>query len=290
MHTGDGYIVNQCLNGEPEAFGLLVDKYKPGIFALIYGKVGNFQDAEDLTQEAFLNAFERLGTLRRWDNFFAWLYSIASNLCKNFHRDRKRQLHPEYVEDLEAQSPDASSMEVYREQLQHEALHDALAALPEMYRQVLTLYYLGGMTSKEISQFLGVSPNTIDKRLSRARALLKEEMITMMSTTFNEMKLQPSFTFRVVEMVKRTKLQPNFDSKWIPVGRVRNRRDCNDSVAFDFTLYPCAADRQVDWVCAARRDAGRRERRDSCRCDKDYGDYHPFQRNGEKRFRPEAEA
>jgi len=253
VHTGDGYIVNQCLNGEPEAFGLLVDKYKSGIFALIYGKVGNFQDAEDLTQEAFLNAFERLGTLRRWDNFFAWLYSIASNLRKNFHRDRKRQLRPAYyVEDLEAQSTEASSMEVYRERLQHEALHDALAALPEMYRQVLTLYYLGGMTSREIAQFLGTSPNTIDKRLSRARALLKEEMITMISTTFNEMKLQPSFTFRVVEMVKRAKLQPNFDSKWIPVGGVRNCRDCNDPVAFDFLPCAGAADWQVDWVCAAQ--------------------------------------
>ena len=51
MQTGDGHIIRQCLCGESEAFGLLVDKYKSSIYALVYAKVGNFHDAEDLTQE-----------------------------------------------------------------------------------------------------------------------------------------------------------------------------------------------------------------------------------------------
>ena len=90
MHTRDGHIVHQCLSGSAEAFALLVDKYKERIFALVYAKVGQFQDAEDLTQDVFLEAYKNLSTLRRWDNFYPWLYSIASNQCKNFHRAQKK--------------------------------------------------------------------------------------------------------------------------------------------------------------------------------------------------------
>ena len=92
---------------------------------------------------------------------------------------------------------------------------------------MLSLYYLGGMKSKEISRFLGVSPQTIDMRLSRARAKLKaalspdsigEEMITMMTTTFDEIRLQPGFTFHIVEAIKRTKIQAPPSKMTLPFG------------------------------------------------------------------------
>ena len=92
MNTSDGHIVHQCLSGNTEAFALLVDKYKERIFALVYAKVGQFQDAEDLTQDIFLNAYKKLSTLRRWDNFYSWLYSIAANRCKNFYRAQIQQV------------------------------------------------------------------------------------------------------------------------------------------------------------------------------------------------------
>ena len=82
MRTEDGYIIHKCLNGDKAAFGLLVDKYKASIYALAYSKLGNFHDAEDVTQEAFVKAYQKLRTLRRWDSFLAWLYSITSNICK----------------------------------------------------------------------------------------------------------------------------------------------------------------------------------------------------------------
>ena len=91
MHMKDGHVVHRCLSGNTEAFARLVDKYKERIFALVYAKVGQFQDAEDLTQDVFLEAYKNLSTLRRWDNFYPWLYSIASNQCKNFHRTQKRR-------------------------------------------------------------------------------------------------------------------------------------------------------------------------------------------------------
>jgi hypothetical protein len=69
MQTEDGSIIQECINGEPGAFGVLVDKYKEGIYAFVYSKLQDFQDAEDVTQEVFLRAYRGLRGLRRWESF-----------------------------------------------------------------------------------------------------------------------------------------------------------------------------------------------------------------------------
>jgi RNA polymerase sigma factor (sigma-70 family) len=218
MRTEDGYIINKCFNGEPEAFGFLVDKYRSSIFAFAYSRLRNFHDAEDIAQEVFIKAYRKLGSLKRWDNFRAWLYSITSNLCKDFIRSQESRPDGEFVEDIEQEILDSPSMDFYQEGLLRESLHEVLDSLPAIYREVLTLHYLGGMSTFEIAQFLGTSPDTIRQRLSRARAKLKEEMIAMMSTTFDQKKLQPGFTFRIVEMVKQIKIQSTPRAPWLPWG------------------------------------------------------------------------
>ena len=84
MRTEDGHIIQKCLDGDAAAFGLLVDKYKGSVYALAYAKLGDFHDAQDLTQEVFLKAYRKLRTLKRWDKFLSWLYAITSNSCKDF--------------------------------------------------------------------------------------------------------------------------------------------------------------------------------------------------------------
>jgi len=218
VRTEDGYLVNRCLNGEPEAFGFLVDRYKESVYSFAYAKLGNFHDAEDVTQEVFVKAYQKLRTLRRWDSFHAWIYSIAANLCKNWLRAKSRRPDREYIEDEGAKTLRASSMNSYRDELRRESLHEALHLLPEIHRQVLTLHYLGGMSTKEIARFLGTSPNAIIQRLYRARAKLKEEMLAMMNITFEEQRLPAGFTIRVVEMVKRMKIQPMPRTAGLPWG------------------------------------------------------------------------
>ena len=220
MYTRDGHIVHQCLSGNTEAFALLVDKYKERIFALVYAKVGQFQDAEDLTQDIFFNAYKKLSTLRRWDNFYPWLYSIATNRCKNFYRAQKQQV--DTVNLLARNSNHQPAVDADSEAGRIERLHEALASLPEMHRQVLVLRYMAGMKSKEIAETLRVSPNTINQRLVRARAKLKtilnEEMIPMIRTTLAERKLQPGFTARVVEFVRDAKIQTAPHKTALPLG------------------------------------------------------------------------
>ena len=220
MHTSDGQIVHQCLSGNTEAFAELVEKYKARIFALVYAKVGQFQDAEDLTQDVFFNAYKKLSTLKRWDNFYAWLHSSAVNRCKDFQRTKYRQIDAAYLAD-QADNHRAD-MDAHSENLRNKRLHEALASLPEIHRQVLVLRYMAGLKSKEIAERLRVSPNTINQRLMRARAKLKtalnEEMIPMIRTAFAERKLQPGFTARVVELISDAKIQTAPHKTALPLG------------------------------------------------------------------------
>ena len=208
MRTEDGYLISKCLSGERETFGLLVDKYRSSIYAFAYAKLGDFQDAEDVAQEVFVTAYRKLYTLKRWDSFLAWLYTIASNLCKKHLKLMARRVDRQYLEEQEEFVLNRPSMDAYQRKREYEPLYGALAELPEIYRQVLTLYYLGGMNTREIAQFLRISKNTIESRLRRARAKLKKEMLDMMSTTYEQQRLQPAFTFRIVEMVKHIKPTP----------------------------------------------------------------------------------
>jgi len=129
-------------------------------------------------------------------------------LCNDFLRKQAKRPDCFFVEDRDEAILGLPSIDFYEKQLVRESLHEALASLSEMYRQVLTLHYFVGMKTEEIAQFLRTSPSTIRKRLSRARAKLKKEMLDMMSATFEEQKLQPGFTFRIVEMVKRMRVKP----------------------------------------------------------------------------------
>ena len=218
MRTEDGDIIQKCLTGDTTAFGLLVDKYKASVYALAYAKLGNFHDAQDITQEVFLKAYQKLRTLKRWDKFLSWLYAITSNLCKDFLRAKARRLDGEYIADQSTAHLERLSLASHHEDEVYQSLHETLAMLPEIHRQVLTLHYLGGLSCLEIGQFLGASPDTIAKRLSRARSKLKKEMLTLMNTHFAQQKLQPAFTFNIIEAVKRTRIQPNPQTPAIPVG------------------------------------------------------------------------
>ena len=215
MRTEDGYFIYRCLNGETESFAFLVDKYRESVFSFAYAKLRNFDDAEDVTQEVFLKAYEKLHTLKRWENFAIWLHTITNNLCINLLKSSARRSEHvtanqniSVIEEAESRNEDSRL----------ELLDRALDNLPEIYRQVLTLYYLGDMNSEEISRFLGISPSAIRQRLSRARSELREEMFMIMGKTFEQYRLRAGFTFRIMEMVKHVRIKPISITKGLSLG------------------------------------------------------------------------
>ena len=217
MRTEDGHVIQKCLDGDAAAFGLLVDKYKGSVYGLAYAKLGDFHDGQDMTQEVFLKAYQKLRTLKRWDKFLSWLYAITSNSCKDFLRSKASRPDGEYVADQEKERFDKISIDSHHEDKLHQTLREALSELPEIHRQVWSLHYLGGLSCREIAQFLGVSPHAIAMRLSRARAKLRKEMLTMMHSSFDGQKLHSAFTLIIVEIIRRTQIQPN---PQVPVIRI----------------------------------------------------------------------
>ncbi len=218
MRTEDGSIIHRCLNGDPGAFAILLDKYKAGIYAYIYDKLRNFQDAEDVTQEVFERAYRNLRSLRRWESFAFWIYRIAANQCRRWFNARSKRPDSQYIEDQEPDVLDKPSLDAYRDGQVDERLQEALNSLSDTYREVLILHYFGGMTIKDMARAIGTSPTAIGMRLTRARAQLKEEMIAMMDRAFEGERLQASFTFRVMEAIKRIKINPMPRTAGLPWG------------------------------------------------------------------------
>ena len=133
------------------------------------------------SQDAFLKAYQKLGTLKNHNAFVGWLYVIVARLCLDWLR--KNRIPIESLDAIDSSEVNKGSYSQYVAEKQateatearREVVKNLLQKLPESERTVMTLHYLGEMTVKAISEFLGVSPNTIKSRLSRARNRLKRE-------------------------------------------------------------------------------------------------------------------
>ena len=181
MRHTDAQLIQRTLSGDETAFASLVGKYEKRVHAFVLRKVGDFQDAEEVTQDVFLRAYDNLSKLRSPDRFSGWLYVIANRVCVNWLRKQKP-----VMQSLEGMSVKEKETFFYSRYVseQHqmktsEALGDAvekmLKRLPKHERKVVRLYYLGGLRVAEIGRILGVPVNTIKSRLGRARRRLQEK-------------------------------------------------------------------------------------------------------------------
>lgn len=182
--TGTGY--NKV--GAP-SFEAAVEKYHARIFQLAYRYLGNYEEADDITQDTFIRAY------RAWDDFrgdsqiYTWLYRIALNLCHNQQKKlqrRQRAEGPSLDAPLEGAAsdeggrtlevPDSSAVpwrDLERREL-NQQLHLALQALPENYRTVIVLRDIEGLSYEEIAEVTSSSLEAIKSRLFRARNLLRQ--------------------------------------------------------------------------------------------------------------------
>ena len=213
MEKGDVELIHSILSGDENAFGILVKKYQKSVHALAWRKVGDFHIAEEITQDTFLQAHKKLASLKNPSQFAGWLYVIADRLCRAWFR--KRQLPTEPLETTDEEILEETDYANYiREQREDAAVEHRrrivqklMEKLPESERTVMVLYYLGEMSGKEISKFLGVSPNTVRSRLQRARKRLKNEE-HIIQETLGSVPLSPNLIENIMRNVGTIK-QPS---------------------------------------------------------------------------------
>ena len=206
MEKDDIELIDSILAGDDSAFSQIVNKYQKSVHALIWRKTGDFEVAEEIAQDTFLQAYKKLATLKNRTQFAGWLYVIASNLCADWQRRKKPNMQS--LEATNTGSLDRTSYESYvaeqREKAaterRREIVKNLLNKLPESERTVVTLFYLGEMTSEAISKFLGVSVNTIKSRLRRARKRLQKEE-PMIRETLGTVTLPVDFTENIMEKI-----------------------------------------------------------------------------------------
>lgn len=180
MRSDDVKLIQRTLVGDEDAFANLVKKYQKQIHMYAWRKTKDFHIAEDITQETFLQVSQKLETLQDPTQFKRWLYQIANHLCIAWFR--KNQVYAESFNETHIWEIETGAYSRYvaaehakmTAETQRDLVENLLAKLNEKDRKVITLHYFENMTSSEISEFVGVSENTIKSRLRRARQRLKK--------------------------------------------------------------------------------------------------------------------
>jgi RNA polymerase sigma-70 factor, ECF subfamily len=178
----DAELVRQARAGRADAYAELVRRWAARIAAVCHSRVGRAHVADDLAQETLLRGFRSLATLADADRFGPWLCGIALRTCLDWLKSKQNKQIPfsvlgpgndpdEYLDDRR----DGDETELERDDERRRLLAE-VEALPEDYRKVVMLYYYGDVTYRELGRILGVSPATINARLTRARALLRARL------------------------------------------------------------------------------------------------------------------
>ncbi|HYG23131.1 MAG TPA: RNA polymerase sigma factor [Verrucomicrobiae bacterium] len=160
-------VILRCRQGDHSAFGSLVQMHQRMIHAVTYRMTGSMADAEDLAQETFIQAFQRLESFRGDAAFSSWLYRIAMNLCLNWHKreSRRNRLHEQWeIPENPAESRDVA--EPWRVQ-------NALMKLHPKQRAAIVLTIYEGKTHAEAGRILGCSETTVSWRVFSAKQKLK---------------------------------------------------------------------------------------------------------------------
>jgi RNA polymerase sigma-70 factor, ECF subfamily len=167
----DALLIERVLRGDADAYGELVARHMRRAFSIAYRILEHREDSEDVVQDSFLRALERIDTLQRGRPFRPWFYRIVVNQALNFRRSRSVRATGPLPDTLAASTPsperdaDCASL--------GEQLRTALEGLPERQRTVVQLADLEGLNSTEIADILDIAPATVRWHLHEARRTLR---------------------------------------------------------------------------------------------------------------------
>ena len=164
----DAELVNAVLDGEKQAFAVLVKRYERPVRAVALDVVGDYHSAADVSQEAFIKAYQQLAGLRKPEAFGAWLMKIAYRCALGSARQKLKEPQLEIKAAELTENPDGQLDE------EKQKLLAAVVKLPRSEKQVVMLRYLGDNSVKDVADIVGRSVGTVTKQLSRAHKRLRE--------------------------------------------------------------------------------------------------------------------
>ena len=180
MRETDETIIEQVLNGNRNAYALLVDQYKDRVFSLIIGIVRNREAAEELAQDVFVKAYSSLKKFRREAGFSTWIYRIAYNTAISETR-KKKYIVKSFDEQLEKaasiQLTTSEDEQIEENESKHQLLEQALTTLPPEDKLILMLFYFEEKSVEEISKTTRLTTSNVKVKLFRLRNKLKELMM-----------------------------------------------------------------------------------------------------------------
>ncbi|MFC5450041.1 RNA polymerase sigma factor [Paenibacillus aestuarii] len=175
----DEQLVEQVRQGRSEAYRVLIERHKSYIYTIIYRMVEHKETAEDLTQDVFMKLYRTIANFRGEAKFTTWLYRIATNLVTDYRRSQKRKPYTALLDKMKGWLRDTKAQpeEVVLQKDEQQRMQLLLAGLPDKYRLILYLYHYKQLSYQEMSAITGLPVKTLETRLYRGKAMLKEKWL-----------------------------------------------------------------------------------------------------------------
>lgn len=178
--SDDFELIDQTLRGNSNAFGGLVRQYQDRLYTSLVHLTGSRQEAEDVAQDAFIQAFVKLPTFQRTSAFYTWLYRIAFNLAVSRKRRRRPEVSVEEAREFGGTEPVADQPEASERVEREEGVERVRAAMQKLsdeHRAILVLREIDGCCYESIAECLSLPVGTVRSRLHRARAQLRDILL-----------------------------------------------------------------------------------------------------------------
>lgn len=196
----DAELIQLCGQGDEDAYGQIVERYQSLVCSVAYNRCGNLAQSEDLAQDAFILGWQKLADLKDVSKFKAWICTIARNLAhrssQRLVRSVTRVAHLDAVADIPStiDSPCERAVRAEEEQL----VWQALADVPENYREPLILFYREEQSVARVAEALDLSEDAVKQRLSRGRNMLRQHLAEVVESVLADSKPAKAFTGAVL--------------------------------------------------------------------------------------------
>ncbi|MGZ0014843.1 RNA polymerase sigma factor [Yeosuana sp. AK3] len=180
--NNDIYFINLIIEGNTNAFSVLVDRYKDLVFSLALKMVKNREEAEEIAQDTFIKVFKSLSQFKGDSKFSTWIYKVTCNTCLDRLKKHKRELQVVSIDEFNTNQIKSldNALDAMENEERRQAIQDCINLLPSDDAFLLTLFYFEEQTLDEIAKVINVTANNVKVKLFRSRkkltTILKERL------------------------------------------------------------------------------------------------------------------